>query len=94
MPAVAHEHVIGEIIDYESTRLVTLSSLRAHIDAEHELRAAARRDGLISLLERWPRVYTLADYCDGRRNTDLHRFNFCPECGQKINWRAIKEERS
>lgn len=98
MPAIAHECIIGEIIDYDDTRLVTLSSLKEHIKQQIAM-AELLNDKKVSFLlspvygRTFP-AYSLADYCDGRRNTDLHRFKFCPECGLKINWKAIKEERS
>ena len=34
--------------------------------------------------------YSLNDYCDRRKSTDLTRFNYCPFCGKKIDWKAIK----
>lgn len=35
-------------------------------------------------------VYTMSDYCDRRKSTDLTRFNYCPMCGKKIDWKAMK----
>lgn len=36
--------------------------------------------------------YTLKDYADRRKSTNLTRFEFCPYCGKKIDWKKIKEE--
>lgn len=30
--------------------------------------------------------YSLKDYLDKRKTTDLIRFNYCPLCGKKIVW--------
>lgn len=32
-------------------------------------------------------VYKLEDYYDRRKSTNLLRFNYCPTCGAKINWK-------
>ena len=32
-------------------------------------------------------IYNLKDYYDRRKATNLTRFNFCPMCGKKINWK-------
>lgn len=92
-----HEHIIGEVLDYDDTRLVTLSSLKEHIKqsiAMAELMNGPKVSFLLDpLYGRKYNVYSLADYCDGRRSTDLRRFNFCPVCGEKIDWKAMKEVR-
>ena len=36
--------------------------------------------------------YTLADFCDKRKRTPLHHFNYCPMCGKEIDWKALREE--
>lgn len=36
--------------------------------------------------------YTLQDYADKRKSTNLIRFDFCPYCGRKIDWKKIKNE--
>lgn len=38
------------------------------------------------------KYYELKDYCDRRKSTDLTRFIFCPVCGKKIDWKAIKKK--
>lgn len=37
--------------------------------------------------------YTREQYCDREFNTNLEKFNFCPKCGKKIDWDAIRENR-
>lgn len=34
-------------------------------------------------------IYTMKDYIDRRKSTNITRFNYCPFCGEKINWKTI-----
>ena len=70
------ECVIGIVYDYEDTRLVTLNQLKARINFYRE-------NGV---------GFTLSDYCDKRKSTDMTQFNYCPFCGKEIDWKAIKKE--
>ena len=38
-------------------------------------------------------AYTREQYCDMDFDTNLVNFDFCPKCGKKIDWNAIKENR-
>ena len=78
---------IGVRYDYENTDLVTLTELKEYIERENRL-AERHKDS-----EWWQSIcnkYTLDDYCDRRKSTDLTQFNYCPLCGKKIDWKAIK----
>lgn len=75
-----HECIIGMRNDYENTDIVTLEELKDHIQRDKEYR---------SPYPDW-QTYELSDYCDKRKNTDLTRFEYCPMCGKKIDWKAIK----
>ena len=44
------------------------------------------------LTEEWHGFYSFKDYCDRRKSTNLERFEFCPYCGKKIDWKKIKKE--
>lgn len=37
--------------------------------------------------------YTREQYCDKEFSTNLEKFDFCPKCGKKIDWDAIRENR-
>lgn len=74
------EHIIGIIYNYESTDIVTLDDLKDHIEANQYA-----YDHFCTLNH-----YTLSDYCDKRKSTDMTRFDYCPMCGEKIDWKAIK----
>lgn len=49
-------------------------------------------DELKEEIEEKATIYTINDYADRRKSTNLTRFNYCPYCGEKINWKCIKEE--
>ena len=36
------------------------------------------------------KFWIFQDHCDKRKSTDLTRFNYCPLCGKKIDWKEIK----
>ena len=48
-------------------------------------------DELKQEIENKSTIYTLEDYADKRKSTNITRFEYCPFCGEKINWRSIKE---
>lgn len=43
---------------------------------------------LIRRLKR--KEYTLKDCFDRRKKSPLQQFNYCPECGKKIDWKAMR----
>ena len=78
---------IGIRYDYEGTDIITLSELKEHIESEKRFAERHKDDEWLQSLYN---KYTLEDYCDKRKSTDLKRFNYCPLCGKKIDWKAIK----
>ncbi len=81
---------IGIINDYDNTRMTTLYGLKLHIKESLALKQAFETDPLYVGYNHGIKGWTLADYCDKRKNTDLTRFEYCPMCGRKIDWKAIK----
>lgn len=83
---------------YEDSEFVTLEGLKRHIketaDSIEYLKDLYARNGLDESAYRiiGYKVWTLPEYCDRRVITNLSRFNFCPECGAKIDWRKLKHE--
>ena len=82
---------IGIINDYENTRMTTLDGLKLHIKESLYLKQAFETDPLYVGYNHGIKGWTLADYCDKRKNTDFTRFEYCPMCGRKIDWKAIKK---
>lgn len=81
---------IGIINDYDNTRMATLDGLKLHIKESLYLKQAFETDPLYVGYKHGIKGWTIADYCDKRKNTDLTRFEYCPMCGRKIDWKAIK----
>lgn len=81
-----HECVIGLLHSGDSSELVTLINLEEYIfDTEQHNRALPKHLKWASRV-----VWSLRDYADRRKSTNLTRFNNCPECGQKIDWKSIR----
>ena len=81
-----HDCFIGELIDYDNTSLVSLLLLKQHIENQKSLQQYEKDLGIEPC-----KVYSLHDYCDRRKSTDLYRFIYCPVCGEKIEWDKIKK---
>ena len=84
------ECCIGIINDYNNTRMVTLAELKEHIKDRLELRDYNRKMLLTKEYNHHFKYWYLEEYCDKRKSTDLTRFNYCPLCGKKIDWKSIK----
>lgn len=90
-----HECYIGLLYnDYFHSELITLIELKEHI--EDNRRMNQYNIELYSKYNQKPKftrkVYTLKDYADKRKSTNLSRFEYCPYCGKRINWKKIKSE--
>lgn len=80
-------HIIGLLYLTVDSELVDIHQLKFHIQERKEHNQSCREYGLENLF--WPE-WTLWDYADGRKSTNLRKFKFCPECGEKIDWKAIR----
>lgn len=83
-----HECIIGMYYDFDDTQLITLVELQEKIKWCISMDEYCKSNG-------WPTpraVYTLSDYCNRRKSTNLTKFEFCPYCGKKIDWKKIKSE--
>ena len=83
------EHIIGLLHFTEDSDLVNLKRLIYHIQERKEHNQNSKKYGMDFLVvPEW----TLLDYADGRKSTNLRKFKYCPECGEKIDWKRIKRE--
>lgn len=86
-----HECVIGLLYKGGDSELATLSELK-----EHVLDRVADNQTLrnLNIKNNWlyRQEWTLKDYADKRKSTNLTRFEYCPICGKKIDWKAIRRE--
>lgn len=83
-----HKCVVGLILDgdYPEIPLVTLDKLKQHIEDTKAINKSFER----MHIQGKRTEFTLRDYADRRRATDFVRFDFCPECGRKIDWKTIR----
>ena len=86
-----HECIIGLLHISRDEMLVTLSDLLYDINFHMELYNGTKEEYWNYWASR-KLPYTLNDYCDRRKSTNLTRFEFCPYCGKKIDWKKIKSE--
>lgn len=80
--------IIGVYHHYGHGELVTLENLKCLIAERIAFNFECDKDGISEIKYK---EYTLKDYADRRCRTNLTRFAYCPDCGKKIDWRAIKE---
>jgi hypothetical protein len=86
-----HECIIGLLHHNEYSELVTLTDLKKHIKDQIEFNQYLDEDPIFrDVTELRAKVWTLKNYGDWRKSTDLTRFCYCPECGTHIDWRTIR----
>ena len=88
-----HEHTVGLYRNNEGSDLVTVRLLKTRIrDVIEHNEYVTQIYGERAPRVMYKRVYSLSDYADGRKSTNLIRFKNCPYCGEKIDWKKIKED--
>ena len=83
--------VIGLIHYYDRSEPATIDTLKEHIaDSRYhnEVLVPLYAQGDKQRLMR--KIWTLADYGDWRKSTNLTRFCYCPMCGKFIDWKEIR----
>ena len=81
-----HKCIIGEWLDYENTKLVTFEELITEVKDNNKTYRYAIEEYGFSLIQQ----LKLSDYFDRRKSTNLNHFNYCPYCGEKIDWKKLK----
>ena len=87
-----HECVVGLLNISSESELATVAMLKDHVVSRIERNRQLRDLGVSIGNWLYEKEWTLKDYCDRRKSTNLSRFDFCPACGKKIDWKRIKEE--
>lgn len=86
-----HECIIGLLHYCDYSELVTLHELEKHIQTNiavnEMLDEVPSLKNNTELHRKW---LSMRDYADKRKSTDLTRFDYCPFCGKKINWKDIR----
>lgn len=81
-----HRCYIGMFFDYENTELLSFDDLLAK---------NKRIKNLFNEYKfKWLLPTPLQDYFDRRKKSELIHFNYCPTCGKKIDWRALRKRAS
>lgn len=83
-----HECIIG-FIRMDDSELITVSGLREHVADRIRHNNELKELGIVSDWM-YRKEWTIKDYADKRKNTNLTRFDFCPECGNRIDWATIR----
>lgn len=88
--STVHECIIGLLYGIEDSRLITLLGLMNHIEDNLDFNKFLDSNPIYKNSIVYKKVYTLEDYGDKRKSTNLRRFDYCPECGRAIDWKFIR----
>lgn len=83
--------IIGLVYHVDDRELVTLDRLIEHIQHQKDYNRWIDEDKHLKTMGLKTKEYSLKDYADRRKATDFRRFEYCPDCGKKIDWTAIKK---
>lgn len=84
-----HNCIIGILHEGYHGKLATLENLKEHIAEKEAFNRSCDATGFVEVKVQ---EYTLKEYADRRRSTDMTPFLHCPECGARIDWKKIGEE--
>lgn len=85
-----HKCYIGQWLNYEDTELITFEDLLTKIQEYNETYEYALNNHGQDFVNGLMKKKNIEDYFDGRKNTNLIKFNYCPYCEKKINWKELK----
>lgn len=86
-------HFIGLWYDYDNTEMITLERLKYNLKEKEDLYKAFCKNSVYSkIAESYKPRWTLDDYLNKRKHTNLARFDLCPDCGQKIDWKGMRND--
>lgn len=94
-----HECIIGLFL-WDENFLVTLTDIKKQLAETIEYNKYVEREA-----EGWPyerpdadtirklkrTEYPLDSFFDRRRKSPLYHFDYCPICGKKIDWKAMRD---
>ena len=86
-----HECIIGLLHYCDYSEIVTLHDMEKH--RQTNIGVSEKLDEVLSLkkhTELSRKWLSMRDYADKRKSTNLTRFDYCPFCGKKINWKDIR----
>ena len=89
---IEHECIIGLYYDNTDSRLTTLNGLKYLASEREELEKVVSLDPVYAVAYHSYKRYTLSEYLDKRRNVNMKRFDFCPLCGKRIDWKEMRKQ--
>lgn len=85
---ILHQHIIGMLWLSQEAELSTANDVALHICDMIDYKKAVEKWGHVS----FTKIFNPKQYADFRCSTNLTRFKYCPECGEKINWKQVRIE--
>lgn len=90
-PQIECNHILGLLRHTDYCELVDFERLAQHIRHRIEWNEMLRHDPNFAELMYFAKPeFTMCDYADWRRSTNLTRFKHCPMCGSRIDWKSLK----
>lgn len=83
-----HKHIIGMLWLTQEAVLATAHDVALNICDDIDYKNAVKKWGHVS----YNKIFTPKQYTDFRCSTNLERFKYCPECGEKIDWKKVRIE--
>ncbi len=85
-----HECSIGMLSHVEHGEVSTVSDIQKYVELQKEMVEIDKSIYPNGSRFKWNTDITI--YFDKRRSCNLERFNFCPHCGNKIDWKGLREK--
>lgn len=83
-----HNHIIGLLWLTGDGELANVHDLAWHILDDMDYNKCLQKRGDFPL----KKIFSTNQYTDFRCSTNLERFKYCPECGEKIDWKKVRIE--
>lgn len=83
-----HQHIIGMLWLTQEAVLATAEDVAKDIINDTEYNDAMNKWGYTPTRK----ILSPKQYTDFRCSTNLERFKYCPECGEKIDWKKVRIE--
>lgn len=83
-----HKHIIGMLWLTQETVLATAHDVAMNIIERIGFNKSSKKYGY----DLYEEEYSAKQYTDFRCSTNLNRFKYCPECGEKIDWKKVMVE--
>ena len=83
-----HKHIIGMLQLADYAELATEEDVAKDIINDMEYNDTMNKYGYTPL----KKIFNAKQYTDFRCSTNLERFKYCPECGEKIDWKKVRIE--